>query len=69
MTAATAVHPAASAASARSRAARRAVAGKISEILKGRHGGAWAIYPVVLDEIEEPRGCHRTGRSFRDRMD
>jgi hypothetical protein len=26
-------------------------------------------YPVLLDEIGESRGCHRTGRSFRDRTD
>jgi len=27
------------------------------------------LYPVLLDEIGESRGCHRTGRSFRDRIE
>jgi hypothetical protein len=61
MAVATTVHPAASPASARPRAARGAVAGMISEVL--------GLYPVLLDEIGESRGCHRTGRSFRDRID
>jgi hypothetical protein len=47
MTVATTVHPAASAASARPRAARGAVAGMNSEILKSTRGGAWAISSTV----------------------
>ena len=42
-----------------------------AEFRKFSKAGAEVLgpYPVLLDEIGESRGCHRTGRSFRDRID
>jgi hypothetical protein len=66
----------------RAETAERATWGKIddpeplgglspAEFRKFSKAGAEVLgpYPVPLDEIGESRGCHRTGRYFRDRVD
>jgi hypothetical protein len=36
------------------------------EFLKGRCGGAWAVYRVLSEEAEEFNGYHCLGRSLQD---